>query len=353
VTADLHALAPDLAHPRLRLGTFPTPVEPMSGLALPNGVAAWVKREDRAHPVYGGNKVRKLEWLLPALQARGGTMVTLGAGGSHHCIASALLGAQVGVKVHAVLVPQPDSEHVRENLRLSLSLAHRVWPCRGNLDVPIQVLRAFWAARREDGHWPAWVGPGGSSPLGCLGWVEAALELADQIRAQALPEPTDLIVPAGSTGTAAGLHVGLALAGLSSVRLHAVRVTERWMASHRTVSGLARRTVGLLERGGARVPPLQASQLVVHHDYCGAGYGHDTPGSVQAREIAQTQAGLTLEATYTGKTFAALLDLASRGALGSRVLFIDTLSSAPLDDLLARAPAQVPPAFTGLLQRAS
>ncbi len=350
MAVDLTRLAPRLTHQRLALGTFPTPVEPMDGLQLPEGIQAWVKREDLSDPVYGGNKVRKLAWLLPVVQARGGTLVTLGAGGSHHCIASALLGARVGVKVHAVLVPQPDSEHVRENLRLSLSLAHRVWPCRNNLDVVRQVIRAFWTARREDGVWPTWIGPGGSSPLGCLGWVEAALELAEQIERQELPRPTDLVVPAGSSGTAAGLFVGLALAGLADVKLHAVRVTERWMASHRTVTSLAGRTRKLLKAAGLAVPSLHAEQLLVHHDYCGAGYGHDTEGSRQARRIALDQAGLTLEATYTGKTFGALLDLAEKGELGARVLFIDTLSSAPLDDLLAAAPAEVPPEFLGLLQ---
>jgi len=348
--ADLTTLAPGLKHPRLTLGTFPTPIEPMDRLDLPAGVQAWVKREDLSHPVYGGNKVRKLAWLLPRVVAGGGTMVTLGAGGSHHCIASALLGAEAGVKVHAVLVPQPDSEHVRENLRLSLSLAHRVWPCRGNLDVPVQVLRAGWAARQEDGVWPTWIGPGGSSPLGCLGWVEAGLELGEQLEAQAMPRPTDVVVPAGSTGTAAGLHVGLALAGLSEVRLHAVRVTERWMASHRTVTSLARRTRRLLMAGGLSVPALDAAQLLVHHDYCGAGYGHDTLAGVTARAVALDQAGLTLEPTYTGKTFAALLDLARKGSLGSRVLFVDTLSSAPLDGLLAKATAEVPLHCLGLLQ---
>lgn len=322
----------------------------MTRLPLPAGVQAWVKREDLSHPLYGGNKVRKLEWLLPDVAARGGTMVTLGAGGSHHVIASALLGAQAGVKVHAVVVPQPDSEHVRENLRITLSLAHRVWPCRGTLDVPWQVLRAWRAARSEDGRSPVWVGPGGSSPVGCLGWVEAGLELAAQVRSQAMPPPTDLVVPAGSVGTAAGLWVGLALAGLDDVRLHAVRVTEKWMANHRSVSRLARKTRALVLAGGADVPALRPEQLIVHHDFCGAGYGHDTDAGRAARTVASEQAGLMLEATYTAKTFAALLALAERGALGPRVLFIDTVSSAPLDALLARAPAEVPADCLGLLQ---
>jgi D-cysteine desulfhydrase len=325
----------------------------MDRLALPQGVQAWVKREDLSHAVYGGNKVRKLEWLLPDIAARGGTMVTLGAGGSHHAIASALFGAQAGVKVHAVLVPQPDSPHVRENLRLSLSLAHRVWPCGGNLDVPRQIIRAFLAARREDGTWPVWVGPGGSSPIGCLGWVQGGLEIAQQIAQQAMPEPTAVLVPAGSTGTAAGLMVGLALSGLSEVTLHAVRVTEKWMANHRTVFRLAQRTRALLVAGGAQVPPLRPSRLIVHHGYCGPGYGHDTEAGRAARDVAQQRAGLVLEATYTAKTFAALLALSEQGALGKRVLFVDTVSSAPLDALLAQAPAQVPADCLRLLQGAS
>ncbi len=347
---NLTALAPRLGHAPLSLGTFPTPVEPMERLILPGSRKAWVKREDRSHPVYGGNKVRKLQWLLPDILARGGTMVTLGAAGSHHVIASAVLGAQAGVKVHGVLVPQPDSDHVRENLRLSLGLAHRIWPCRSTLDVLRQVFRAWRYSRREDGVSPVWIGPGGSSPLGCLGWVEAALEIGDQIRQQQLPEPTDLVVPAGSCGTVAGLHAGLALAGLENTRLHGVRVTEKWMANGRSIRRLAMRTRALLVRGGAEVPRLRPEQLQVHHDFCGVGYGHDTEAGCAARGIARDQAGLVLEPTYTAKAFAGLMSLCEREVLGPRVLFVNTLSSAPLGDLLARAPSQVPAEFLGLLQ---
>ena len=145
----------------------------------------------------------------------------------------------------------------------------------------------------------------------------------------------------------------MALAGLSEVRLHAVRVTERWMANHRSVSSLARRTRGLLQRSGLEVPPLEPGQLIVHHDYCGAGYGHDTLAGVTARTVAAEQVGLTLEATYTAKTFAALMDLAKKRVLGSRVLFINTLSSVPLEGLLGEAPAEVPLHCLALLQGAS
>ena len=340
--------APRLAHEPWDLGALPTPIEPLALAGLPEGVRCWVKREDLSHPIYGGNKVRKLSWLLPGVAARGGTMVTLGAAGSHHIIASAVHGRDRDIKVHGVMVGQPDSEHVRENLRLSLSLAHRIWPCRGTLDVPWQAWAALRAAKAEDGHSATWIGPGGSSPLGSLGWVEAALELAGQVGSGEVPVPSDLFVPAGSCGTAAGLFVGLALAGLGETRLHAVRVTEKWMANHRSISRLARRTRKLLVAGGADVPKLDPGALVVHHGHCGDGYGHVTEGASRALGVAST-AGLSLETTYTGKALAGLLEVVGRGETGPEVMFVDTVSSAPLDALLAEAPTEVPEELLPLL----
>jgi len=348
VTRALLERAPRLDHEPWDLGALPTPIEPLVLPGLPDGLRTWVKREDLSHPIYGGNKVRKLSWLLPRVAARGGTMVTLGAAGSHHIIASAIHGRARDIKVHGVMVAQPDSEHVRENLRLSLSLAHRLWPCRGTLDVPWQAWKALRAAKAEDGHAATWIGPGGSSPVGSLGWVEAALELAEQVSTGEVPPPTDLFVPAGSCGTAAGLFVGLALAGLDEIRLHAVRVTETWMANHRSISRLARRTRRLLVAAGAEVPKLDPAALVVHHGFCGDGYGHLTEGASRALGVA-TAAGLNLETTYTAKALAGLLEVASRGETGPEVMFVDTVSSASLDGLLAEAPAEVPEGLRSLL----
>jgi D-cysteine desulfhydrase len=163
---------------------------------------------------------------------------------------------------------------------------------------------------------------GGSSPLGVLGFIDAGLELADQIEQGALPEPERLYVALGTGGTAAGLAVGLALAGLRT-RVVGVLVTDRGtlQPNRRLVEWLARRAARLLARAGAEPGRLEL-RLEIETGFRGAGYGHPTPACVEAVERAAQEEGLRLETTYTGKALAALIARESGGV--DPVLFWNT-----------------------------
>jgi 1-aminocyclopropane-1-carboxylate deaminase/D-cysteine desulfhydrase-like pyridoxal-dependent ACC family enzyme len=188
------------------------------------------------------------------------------------------------------------------------------------------------------------VPPGGSSPTGALGYLTATQELAQQVRAHEAPEPDAIVVPLGSGGTAAGILAGIAREGLES-RVIAVDVAIGSSAGTLLVLALARaalRTAGATERLSDLV-----RRLTVERGYLGAGYGHATASGATATEQARAL-GLELEPTYTAKTFAAALDVARRSP-GQVVLYWHTLSSHPLEPLLADAPGTLPPALAALL----
>jgi D-cysteine desulfhydrase len=199
------------------------------------------------------------------------------------------------------------------------------------------VLPMLAALRARRGSY--FIAPGGSSPLGSLGYVAAGLELGEQVRARQCPPPDVIYAALGSCGTVAGLLVGLRLAGLPS-RVRAVQVVDGLVCNRGATLRLARRTARLLLRRGARVPPLDGQALSVEGAFYGGAYGASTPAAEEA--VARAAASdLWLETTYTGKTLAALLADAATGQLdGQSVLLLDTFSSADLRPLLERAPPQ-------------
>jgi len=150
------------------------------------------------------------------------------------------------------------------------------------------------------------VPPGGSSPVGSLGFVEAALELGEQVRAGELPEPETVWCALGSGGTAAGLALGLRMAGLRT-RVRAVHVNDALKLTEETVARLARRT----PVGGDEI-----NEVRVVHGYLGDGYGHGTPEAAAAIERARDAEGLKLDPVYTGKTMAAVLGHMATGSGG-------------------------------------
>ena len=296
--------------PWMPLGDFPTPVE--------RAFDGWVKRDDRSGALYGGNKVRKLEFLLAQAIAGGAKrIVTMGAFGSHQVLATTLYARRAGLAVCGLVFPQPPTEHARETLLLSSGAGACLHPARGLWAIPF----AYAACARAHPEPRAFIGPGGSTPLGTLGYVAAGLELGEQIRAGELPQPGAVYVPYGSGGTAAGLALGFRLAKLD-IRLRPVRVFDRFFASARHLARLANRTAALLRRsGGPDAGHFRARDFQLVHDQFGGGYGVTTPAADQALERAAA-VGLHLETTYSAKTLAAVL------AAGEKdVLFWNTFSS--------------------------
>jgi D-cysteine desulfhydrase len=288
--------------PWLSLGRFPTPVDTID---LPGAGPVLVKRDDCCAEGYAGNKVRKLEFLLAAARAAGAQrLITAGAAGSHHALATAYHGRRLGFDISLVLFPQPLTQHVREMLLLDHAVGAELRWARRMEAVPYAIWRAR-LAHREERPWV--IAPGGSSEIGTLGYVSAALELAAQVGAGAVVRPSRIHVAAGTLGTAAGIALGLAWAGLE-VPVIATRITARIVTNQRVLESLVRRTTTLLRGAGAAPPdPACALGLVeLRHDQIGPGYGLATPQAEAALEQL-AQLGLRLDVTYTAKAAAGLL----------------------------------------------
>jgi D-cysteine desulfhydrase len=286
--------------PRVELGSAPTPVRPLA--AVDGG---WVKDDGAFGTLRGGNKVRKLEWTLAAAVERGRRrVVTVGALGTNHGLCTALYGREQGLDVELALVDQPLDDHVRAQLRRIEATGARVHRTHGRTRT---ALAMPWLLAR--GPRPYVLAVGGSSPLGCVGYVEAALELGRQVAAGELPEPSHVVVAVGSGGTAAGLVAGLPLAGLRTGVI-GVAVYGKRTPSAAGILRLARRTLALLRDRGAEVPAAAGlAALDLRTDWLGAGYGHRTAEAEAASAVALDRDGLRLEPVYTAKAFAAVLEL--------------------------------------------
>jgi D-cysteine desulfhydrase len=308
----------DLDLERVRLGEGPTPVRELAALGADGGRApVWIK-DDGAYSSHGGNKARKLEWLLGAARSRGKrTVLTGGALGTNHGLATAVFARRLGMRTVLVLVPQPDTPHVQGQLR-RMRDAHAEVHLPGGVRRGYLLAAGLMLARMSPPlNFPFFLQPGGSVPLGCVGYVEAAAELGRQIEAGELPAPSHVVVALGSGGTAAGLVAGMKLFGIRS-QLVCVLVNDLTKVDATTVARLARRTLRLLGRHGADVEGIDVTpaDIVVERDWLGPGYGHSTPDAERAAELLADREGLILEPVYTAKAMAGLLELNRRGAFG-------------------------------------
>ncbi|MEW6439433.1 MAG: pyridoxal-phosphate dependent enzyme [bacterium] len=330
--------------PWISLVEGPTPVQLLERLSARVGGEIWVKRDDQTSPVYGGNKPRKLEFLLAhALSAGAHTLVTAGGLGTNHGLATAIFGGKLGFHVVLGLFDQPVTEHVRRSLLLYHSFGAEMMHLGSKLRGMLQ-LGILERIRRPQA---CFIPLGGSSPVGCLGFVNAGLELARQIERGHLPRPASIFVAVGSCGTMAGLVLGLKLAGVP-VPVVGVQVAPRIVVNPRAVLRLARRTQRLLDGGAdnAAGGSLCLRDFPVETHHYGSGYGHPTAaGRSAASLLAQTE-GIPLEPTYTAKTFAAVLARAGQKRGSGPVLFWNTFNSV---DLSSKAqlvdPFSLPKAF--------
>ncbi|HMU27588.1 MAG TPA: pyridoxal-phosphate dependent enzyme [Solirubrobacterales bacterium] len=320
----LHKWSPALVRtlPHTRLGTGPTPVRPLPSLGQ-SGCEIWLKDESGfGDGGWGGNKVRKLEWLLPDVKRRGRkTILTFGGLGTNWGLATALYGREQGIHTALGLIDQPRDQHVEEQLkRLEASGASLHFTHTKNRTI---ALAPWLILRHSSGLRPPYILPsGGSSPLGALSYVETAFEIAAQVESGELPEPGHAVVPTGSGGTAAGLALGFALAGLGT-RVVGVIVTEHLRLDDEAIGKLAGKSAALLRQRGAAFPEPDLN-FEMTEEWLGETYGAPTPESEAAIERARAD-GLELDPVYTAKAMAALIAKSAAGDFeGGPVLFINT-----------------------------
>jgi 1-aminocyclopropane-1-carboxylate deaminase/D-cysteine desulfhydrase-like pyridoxal-dependent ACC family enzyme len=291
--------------PWLQLSDGPTPV---TRLEAPDELEGelWVKRDDLTSALYGGNKVRKLEYLVADAGRVGARrLITTGVVGSHHCLATAVHGHRLGLPTSLVVFPQPMTPHARHVAALNEAWADEIRRCRTFATQPFVEAALRW--RRRDDR-PYVIPGGGSNALGALGYVGAALELSEQVGRGEAPRPEAIVVAAGTLGTVAGLAIGAALANVTD-RIVAVRIVPSPIANVWTLSRLVEGALRLLADAGAPAPETRAvvDRVELLGGYIGDGYGHPTEaGSLAA--AAFERRGLHLDPTYTAKAAAAALD---------------------------------------------
>lgn len=306
----LVARLPRLAHtlPHVDLGVRETPVERW----IVDGVSLLAKRDDLSAPGLGGNKVRALEFLLAGL-ASGDELLSVGPTGSTHALAVAHYGAQLGGRTRVLTWPQEMhavAHTTAKRLGTLARLTHAESAVGAYARVALQRLRG--GAR--------WIPAGGSSALGAVGHVNAALELVSQLARDGRPMPSVVVAPLGSGGTVAGLVAGFALAGVP-IRVVGVRVVPRILGNRWHVLRLARRTRALLaSRSGETLPPVNGARLSIVEDAYGGAYGRETAAATQAAQLLAAAGGPRLDGTYSAKSFGAALALARAAGDGS-VLF--------------------------------
>ncbi len=313
--------------PRVHLAHLPTPLDPLSRLrqALGGGPRLLIKRDDQTGLATGGNKTRKLEFLVAeGLEQGADTLVTVGGPQSNHCRQTAAAAAKMGLDCALVLVGEPlPRSQWRGNLLLDALLGAQVhWT--GGRDYEMALAEVAEGLRAQ-GKRPYVIPLGGSVPTGCAGYVAAVEELAEQLTAQ--NERIDRVLFSSSSGgTQAGLLVGVKGVGLD-VRLEGIY--------NRQVTGLLPTVQELATATAARLGldlSLAAEDFVLHERYGAPGYGVITEAEREAMRLLARTEGILVDPVYTGRALAGLIDLVRQGALPAdeTVLFWHTGGTAGL-----------------------
>ena len=311
---------------RIRLLDEPTPIQELKRLnAELGGVRIFVKRDDFTAIGGGGNKLRKLEFLLGEAKAQGAdTVITVGARQSNHARLTAAASAHAGFKCELVLlrtVPRDDADYVNNgNILLDDLFGATVHDLPKDADVGALVAQRFEALTKE-GRKAYFAPVGGSSAAGCLGYVFCALEIEAQSERMGL-KFANVITANGSSGTHAGLAAGFAASGRGARFSKSYAVYYDGEKTRGITLNIVRDT---LKHLGSNVA-LSESDIVVDGDHRGEGYGIPTDGMRAAVRLMASTEGLLLDPVYSGKAFAGLLhDIhAGKYRRGDNVLFLMT-----------------------------
>ncbi len=328
------ALATNL--PWMPIGNWPTPVHKLESLGKTIGYPEiWIKRDDKSSDIYGGNKVRKLEFVIAdALRKKKKYMITVGGIGTNHGLATTIHCGRAGIKTALVLIPQPVTDKVQENLLLDQHFGAEINVGRS---IPETYLRAAGVMLTHPNFYLLWAG--GTSPLSTLGYVNAAFELKQQIDAGLMPEPGYIFGATGSMGTTAGLIVGCRLAGLKS-RIVGVKVSMDEYSNVKGIVSLCNKTIKLMRKHDPSIPDMRFtdSDFDFEQGFFGDEYGRVTPEGRAAVDLIKKTEGIGLETTYTGKTLAAMLDFIKKGRSpdGAPLLFWNTYNSVDYSETIKK-----------------
>jgi L-cysteate sulfo-lyase len=317
--------------PRIHFAHLPTPLEPLENLSkLLGGPKIFIKRDDCTGLATGGNKTRKLEFLMgEAQQKNADTIITQGATQSNHVRQTAAISSKLGLRCEIMLEHRTGSEDpdYLENGNVLLDKLfganiHSV-PAGTDMDAAMQKIADDL---KTNGANPYIIPGGGSSPTGALGYVNCAMELVGQINDRSL-KIDHLVTATGSAGTQSGLVVGLE-GTRSGIPVLGICVNADKETQEEKVFALAEKTTKFMGISGS----VKRETVVANGDYVGPGYGLPTDGMIEATELLARQEGILLDPVYSGKGMAGLIDLIRKGEFrkDENIVFLHTGGSAGL-----------------------
>ncbi|TXT61456.1 MAG: hypothetical protein BAJALOKI2v1_30077 [Promethearchaeota archaeon] len=327
------------------LTNIPTPIDRLRNLerelCLDEG-QIYIKRDDKNHDIYGGNKLRKFEFIFGnALKKEKKGIMTMGGVGTNHGLACAIVCKELGLDCNLFLFPQPLTWHVQRSLLLYNHFGANLH--LGKNDVFTLLKMAFFRLFHPKQYLML---PGGTplfgfgTSLGTVGFINAIIELKTQIDQGTMPEPDEIFIAGGSTGTGAGLIAGCKLMGLKS-KVNVVAVYPDLVANPKNVRRNANKALKYLRKKDPSIPKIKVNMddFTFIEGYLGSDYGIKTVKSQNAVDLIGELEGkekhFSLETTYTGKAMAAMIDFLNMEENKSNiVLFWNTYNSNDLDPYL-------------------
>lgn len=285
-----------------------------SGKPVPLKPNLWVKRDDMSFGPLGGNKARKLEFILgKALKRKATTIVTSGMWGSNHALATAAAAHQMGLKSRLLLGPQPVTKNVQTKLLALKALGAEINFYGSKLTMALGMAKNYLASKFN--RKLLYVRPGGTNREGTMGYVNGFLELLEQTGKKGLP--SEIIVPVGTAGTAAGLLVGSCLGGVyEKTRIIGIGITHGVLSNGKLVRRTAKKVYkymrGHLSKDSKKKFPRcnfnSKKAFTYIKEYTAPGYGSAKPEVFEGMKLLKRTQGLTLDSTYSGKAFRYYLD---------------------------------------------
>ncbi|MFX0070068.1 MAG: 1-aminocyclopropane-1-carboxylate deaminase/D-cysteine desulfhydrase [Candidatus Hermodarchaeota archaeon] len=327
------------------LNNVPTPVDRLTELEKELGLddaEIYIKRDDKDHNVYGGNKLRKFEFIFgEAIEKKKKGIITLGGIGTNHGLACAIVAKQLGLKCMLFLSHQPLTWHVQRSLLLYDYFDAQL---RLSKSFELSIVKSLFYRLFHPKYYLMSIGGtplfGIGTSLGTVGFINAIFELKDQIDKKIIPEPDTIFVAGGSTGTGAGLLAGCRLLGLKT-KVKIVNVSKDIVVNNSAVIKNANKAIKYLRKCDESIPDIKITEadFEIVQGYVGSDYGVKTKKGQQAVDLVMKTEGekrdFKLETTYTGKSMAAMLDYLKKPENKSKkVLFWNTYNSNDLDQYL-------------------
>lgn len=326
--------------PHISLGKFPTPVKKLPNLGNYLGVKSiYFKDDGLCSEKFGGNKVRKLEFLLSdAIYSGAKSIITIGDAGSN-CVAATLISSKlVGFNdVYCVLGPQLNTSYLRRNLLLDLFYGGIIDYHDSDEEFASAVLK-LGEELRNYGKPPYIVSWGGSCPIGFLGYMNAAFELKEQIASGLLPEPDYIYLPLGSTGTAGGFFLGAKLAGLKGKLIPVAISGKKGDAYIRTIqlAKFINEAIEFFTKLDPSFPikPILPSELEHRENFANCTYAQVTEDVAATLKKLSELEGINLEGTYTGKSLTAMVsEIITKDFKDKNILFWNTFCYGKFEEI--------------------